>query len=105
MPAEILDEFGLEPGILREQITTRGFDAMGLSRGDQVTIGDALLEATGCCQPCDYVESLRPGLQEEMQECRGMLFRVLQDGEVQRGDAVAVVRREEQGSRSGTTAL
>jgi len=95
MPAEILDEFGLEPGILREQITTRGIDVMGLSHGDQIAIGGALLEATGCCKPCDYVEGLRPGLQEEMQDCRGMLFRVVQDGNVQRGDAVALVPRGE----------
>jgi len=95
MPVEILDEFGLEPGILREQITTRGIDVMALDRGDQLAIGDALLEATGCCKPCEYVDGLRSGLREEMEDCRGMLFRVLKDGDIQRGDVVAAVPQAE----------
>lgn len=91
MPGEVLDKLGLEPGTVRENITTRGFDVMGLPRGARVRVGEALLEATLACNPCKLMDDIRPGLQEELRGQRGMLFRVLEGGRVRAGDAVEVV--------------
>ncbi|HEC22281.1 MAG TPA: MOSC domain-containing protein [Chloroflexi bacterium] len=89
--AEILEEFGLQPGDVRENLTTRGIDIMALERGQRVRIGPVLLETTVPCTPCDFMDSLRPGLQEESRGRRGMLFRVLEGGQVRVGDPVIVL--------------
>lgn len=91
MPGEVLDTLGLEPGSVRENITTRGFDVMSLPRGAHVRVGEVLLEATLACNPCKLMDDIRPGLQEELRGQRGMLFRVLEGGRVRAGDAVEVV--------------
>ncbi|HLV44518.1 MAG TPA: MOSC domain-containing protein [Aggregatilineales bacterium] len=88
MPGEVLDALGLEPGTVKENITTRGFDVMSLPRGAKVRVGGALLEATIECTPCGLMDDIRPGLQEELRGQRGMLFRVLEGGPVRIGDAV-----------------
>ena len=91
MPLEILEELGLEAGAFKENITTRGLDVMSLERGQRVRVGQALLEATVPCTPCDFIDSIRPGLQEESRGQRGMLFRVLEGGQVRVGDPVTVL--------------
>jgi MOSC domain-containing protein YiiM len=94
MPLEILEEFGLEAGAFKENITTRGLDVMSLRRGQQVRVGEALLEATVPCTPCEFIDSIRPGLRRESEGQRGMLFRVLEGGQVRVGDAVTVLEME-----------
>jgi MOSC domain-containing protein YiiM len=94
MPLEILEEFGLEAGAFKENITTRGLDVMSLRRGQRVRVGEALLEATVPCTPCEFIDSIRPGLRRESAGQRGMLFRVLQGGQVRVGDAVTVLGME-----------
>ena len=88
MPGEVLAALGLEPGTVRENLTTRGFDVMAVPRGAQVRVGEALLEATFECTPCSLMDDIRPGLREELRSQRGMLFRVLQGGRVRVGDAI-----------------
>jgi MOSC domain-containing protein YiiM len=90
MPGEVLDRLGLEPGMVRENFTTRGLDVMALPRGARVRVGEALLEATLACTPCGLMDDVRSGLQEELRGQRGMLFRVIEGGTVRRGDTVAV---------------
>ena len=91
MPLEILEEFGLGAGAFKENITTRGVDVMGIARGQKVRVGEALLEATVPCTPCEYLDSIRPGLRQESQGQRGMLFRVLEGGRVRVGDPMVVL--------------
>lgn len=91
MPVEILEAYDLEIGQLREQITTRGFDAMALRPNDRIRIGDAILEATGECEPCQMVEDIRPGLQAALDHKRGMLFRVIEGGAINIGDEIVMV--------------
>ena len=91
MPLEILEGFGLEAGAFKENITTSGVDVMGLARGQRLQVGEAMLEATVPCAPCEFIDSIRPGLREESQGRRGMLFRVLQGGQVRVGDPVTVL--------------
>src|ERR1700732_4720751 len=62
--AETLAEFGLEPGIVRENITTVGLDVSMLRQGQRLLIGGALLEVTIPCEPCFQMDEIRMGLQE-----------------------------------------
>lgn len=94
VPMEIIEAFALNIGDLREQITTRGFDAMALQVKDRIRIGDAILEATGECEPCEQMEDIRPGLQAALDHQRGMLFRVIEGGEIKIGDEISVVVKE-----------
>jgi MOSC domain-containing protein YiiM len=91
MPLEILEEFGLEAGDFKENITTSGVDVMGIARGQRIQVGEALLEATVPCTPCEYIDSIRSGLRQESKGQRGMLFRVLEGGQVRVGDLVVVL--------------
>lgn len=92
MPAEVLDDLGLAPGVLRENLTIRGFDVMGVPRGGRVRVGQVLLEATFECTPCGLMDDIRPGLQEELRGQRGMLFTVIEGGHIRIGDEVTLDR-------------
>src|SRR5580765_113404 len=54
--SETLVEFGLEPGIVRENITTVGLKAADLKPGQRLLIGDALVEVTVPCEPCSRMD-------------------------------------------------
>lgn len=86
--SETLDAMGLQPGILRENITTAGLNVNGLAPGEVLRMGEALLEVTAVCTPCDQMEKIRPGLRKELWGRRGMLCRVLQGGVVRIGDRI-----------------
>lgn len=66
--AELHDELGaagfdVRAGQLGENITTRGIDLLGLSRGTELRIGDdVVLEVTGLRNPCKQIEAFQPGL-------------------------------------------
>jgi MOSC domain-containing protein YiiM len=66
--AELLDElhhrgFGVAPGQLGENITTRGIDLLALSAGTHLRIGDeVLIEVTGLRNPCHQIDDFMPGL-------------------------------------------
>lgn len=48
----VLDEAGLNPGDLREQITVEGIDVDSLSEGTVLRFGDVTAEVLGECKPC-----------------------------------------------------
>jgi MOSC domain-containing protein YiiM len=85
---ETLEAMSLDPGIIRENITTDGLNVNGLKTGQQLRIGGARLEVSAACTPCDQLEKVRPGLRKELWGRRGMLCRVLQGGTVHRGDSI-----------------
>jgi len=89
--SESLDAMGLPPGIIRENITTEGLNANGLEAGTRLRIGEALVEVTAPCTPCDLMERIRPGLRRDLQGRRGMLCRVLQSGVIRRGDSIEML--------------
>lgn len=89
---ETLNEFGLQPGRLKENVTTQGLVLAGIAPGSRIQAGQAVLEVTGDCAPCQYVEDIRPGLQEEMRGRRGTLCRVMTGGMLRPGDPVAVLQ-------------
>ena len=92
MDKETLDHFGLEQGQIRENITTAGIDLASLPRGQQLSLGDdVLLEITGDCEPCAFIEGIRDGLRSEIEGRRGMLAYVTTGGSLKVGDPVKPV--------------
>jgi len=78
----------LQPGIIRENITTRGINVDGLAVGQRLRVGDAQLEVRLPCTPCDLLEKIRPGLRRELRGRRGMLCRVIAGGTIRQGDSI-----------------
>ena len=85
---ETLEAMDLRPGIIRENVTTAGMNVNGLEIGQQLLIGEARLEVSAVCTPCDQMEAIRPGLRKELWGRRGMLCRVLEGGVIRRGDSI-----------------
>lgn len=85
---ETLDAMELQPGILRENITTNGLNVNSLQVGQRLRMGKALLEVILVCTPCNQMERIRPGLRKELWGRRGMLCRVLEGGILRPGDPV-----------------
>lgn len=88
MDRETLEAMNLTPGILRENITTEGLNVHGLQAGQQLRIGETLMEVSTVCTPCDEMEKIRQGLRRELWGRRGMMCRVLEGGTIRPGDAI-----------------
>ena len=78
----------LGPGLLRENITTDGLNVNSLKIVQQLRLGEARLEVTMICTPCNQMERIRPGLRKELWGRRGMLCRVLEGGILRPGDPI-----------------
>jgi MOSC domain-containing protein YiiM len=85
---ETLEGMDLKPGIIRENITTYGLNVNDLTLGQGLRIGEAELEVSMVCTPCDLMEKIRPGLRKELWGRRGMLCRVVKGGIIRRGDTI-----------------
>ena len=85
---ETLEAMDLQPGIIRENITTDGLNVNSLRIGQILRVGEAQLEVSAVCTPCNQMEAIRPGLRKELWGRRGMLCRVLEGGVIRRGDAI-----------------
>lgn len=94
MDSETLQAMELRPGIVRENITTSGLNVNGLQPGQMLKVGQARLEVSLPCTPCDQLEKIRPGLRRELRGRRGMLCRVIAGGVIRRGDAIEKVASE-----------
>lgn len=103
--AELFDELGqagfaLRPGVMGENVTTRGIDLLGLPAGARLRLGDdALVEITGLRNPCAQIDQLQPGLLKAVlgRDANGGLVRkagvmgiVLAGGHVAPGDRITV---------------
>ena len=86
--SETLELMELSPGIIRENITTRGINVNGLDAGQRLQVGPAQLEISMVCTPCDMLEKIRPGLRREIRGRRGMLCRVIAGGMIRQGDRI-----------------
>ena len=91
MDKETLDEFGLDPGQVKENITTAGLDLSQTKKGEVFFIGDEVtMEIVGECEPCGKMDALQPGLMEKIDHRRGMLAMVINGGQIKVGDSVRV---------------
>ena len=84
--SEHLEAVGVEPGRIRENFTVDDADVQAWPLGQRLRAGTAVFEVTMVCDPCERMDAIRPGLRIELEGRRGMLARVLEDGEVALGD-------------------
>ena len=91
MDEETLRQLDLSPGVIKENITTRGVNLRELRTGQRLRVGLALLEVTEPCGPCRRMDEIREGLRQQLQGRRGMLCRVVGTGRVRRGDKIEVL--------------
>ena len=97
--------FDISPGMLGENITTRGLDLMALPSGTQLKVGnDPILQVTGCRQPCSKLDRVKPGLMDatfirDSFGCLipnlGIMAVVLRGGVVRTGDGIEVIFPDE----------
>jgi MOSC domain-containing protein YiiM len=85
---EVLEEFGLAPGAIREQVTVRGLDLRTLVLGARIRVGDALFEVAGPCDPCARMDEVKSGLRKSLEGRRGRFVRVVQAGTIAVGDTL-----------------
>jgi MOSC domain-containing protein YiiM len=88
---EHLEAVGVEPGRIRENFTVAGADVQTWPVGQRLRAGTAVFEVTMVCDPCERMEAIRPGLRAELDGRRGMLARVVEEGEVAVGDALELL--------------
>jgi MOSC domain-containing protein YiiM len=103
--AELHDEleaagFRLAPGVMGENVTTRGVDLLALPVGARLRLGAAaVVEITGLRNPCHQLNRIQDGLMAATldRDADGNLIRkagvmgvVLAAGEIKPGDVIAV---------------
>jgi MOSC domain-containing protein YiiM len=86
LSGSLLDELNLKPGDLSENAVIDGLDVMSLREGQSLRLGSAIVAVTVPCEPCSHMERVRPGLQEQLKDRRGMFVKVLEPGIIRRGD-------------------
>ena len=99
LEALVSQGFTVTPGLMGENITTRGIDLLGLPTGAILQLGDAArVQITGLRNPCYQLDALQPGLMAACLEKRGsdlirkagVMSVVLVGGEVRAGDLISV---------------
>ena len=103
--AELLEEladsgFAIGPGMMGENVTTRGLELLALPRGTRLRLGDqAIVEVTGLRNPCSQLDGVAPGLMAatldrgtngELVRKAGVMGVVVAAGEVEPGAPIAV---------------
>jgi MOSC domain-containing protein YiiM len=92
--------FGVAPGVMGENVLTRGIDLLGLPRGTRLLLGhEAVVEVTGLRNPCGQLNGIQEGLLDATidHDADGNLIRragimsvVLAGGDLRPGDAIRV---------------
>ena len=92
--------FGLAPGVIGENVTTRGIDLFALPQGARLRLGaEAVVAITGLRNQCVQLDRFQKGLTQAMLGRdatgavtlrAGVLGVVLESGEVKPGDPIAV---------------
>ena len=92
--------FRIAPGLMGENVTTRGVDLLALPAGTRLYLGEAaMVEITGLRNPCVQLDGLQPGLMAacvfrgndgDLVRKAGVMAVVLEGGDVRPGDAVGV---------------
>ena len=89
---ETLQDLNLEPGVIKEQVTSTGIDVASLEVGQQLALGDqVVIEISNDAPPCSRMEEIRPGLQKQLEGRRGMLAFIVTGGTVNVGDPIRIL--------------
>jgi MOSC domain-containing protein YiiM len=91
MSGSILDALDLEPGAIYENVVVDGLDVMGLQEGQQLRLGNAVVSVTVPCEPCIQMNRVRRGLQDMLENRRGMFAKVISPGTVRLSDPVEIL--------------
>ena len=100
----IAQGFGLFPGALGENLTTRGLDRHALRLGQRLRAGQASIELTQIRTPCATLDVYGSGIQAALYDARvqagdassprwglsGFYASVIQPGTVKPGDVITV---------------
>src|ERR1700694_4944643 len=88
---EALDEVGVGPGTIKENLTVEGLHVMGLPVGTRLRLGEsAVLEITDVCEPCFRMDEIRMGLKAELVGRRGRGVRVIHGGGISGGARISL---------------
>jgi MOSC domain-containing protein YiiM len=92
--------FDISPGLMGENITTRGINLMSLPSGTRLNLGKvAILQVTGFREPCFKLNQLRPGLMkasfmrdhgDRLVPNAGIMAIVVRGGLVGSGDSIEI---------------
>ena len=90
----ILGREPIDPQLTRRNIVVSGINLLAL-KDQQFRIGEAVLEMTGKCFPCQRMEeNLGPGGYNAMRGHGGITARVIKGGSINLGDEVALILPE-----------
>ena len=90
----ILGREPIDPQLTRRNIVVSGINLLAL-KDQQFRIGEAILEMTGKCFPCQRMEeNLGPGGYNAMRGHGGITARVINGGSINLGDEVALILPE-----------
>lgn len=106
---QTLEALDLAPGALREQLTVDLPGLERLPRGTRLRVGQAILEVTISCEPCEVIGKYNAvtdphALRERLRGQRGILSRVVAttgEGLIRRGDPVVVETLHDVGTSVG----
>lgn len=87
----VLLEFNLQPGEIRENIVVEGINIDSLPPDTILQLGSSNIKLVGPCTPCARMDKIRPGLQELLQGKRGVLAQAIADGEITIGDEISIL--------------
>lgn len=92
--ASILGMTDCSPELLRRNISVSGINLLSL-KGKQFIVGDAILEYTGLCHPCSFLEkTFGAGGYNAVRGHGGITARVIKRGQFQLNSVVSAVRQE-----------
>jgi MOSC domain-containing protein YiiM len=101
--AEDLDDIERETGVSvkngehRRNVVTTGISLKTLRRGERFGVGEVVLEYRGPRSVCRYIERLtEPGMTGALKGRGGICARVIENGTVQVGDEIEVLRPNEE---------
>lgn len=81
----------IDPALVRRNIVIKGINLNALKE-KQFRVGEAVLEMTGFCHPCERMEeNLGTGGYNAMRGHGGITCRVIKEGKITRGDSVNVI--------------
>ena len=92
--------FRTPPGALGENLTISGIDLREVRLGDRFRAGEVLLEITKLRKPCQTLDPIGRGIQNELYDSAsgspkwgrgGFYAKVLQPGSIRPGDIIAKV--------------